>query len=116
MKVSFEGIQEQAVTFEAITTGSQAVETGAPASLSADGTVRKAEAGDVPVGLVLEVRGGYAGVQTHGYQRMPCAADLTVGFARLAVAEGGKLAVSQTGREGFVVDVDASAGVCGVIF
>lgn len=69
-----------------------------------------------PVGLVLGVKGDLAAVQVAGYMRLPCASDLAVGCALLALDSSGKLDAGTTGRPGIVTDVDTAAGICGVIF
>lgn len=114
MKVSFEGIGERVATFEAETQGSTAVVPGEAVTLSGSGKVCAcANAGDIPAGMALDVRDGYAAVQVAGYVKLPCASGLTVGWHSLAVDSTGKLAETSGGRGALVTDV--SDGVCGVI-
>lgn len=114
MKVSFEGIGENVATFEVETEGAAAAAPGKAVTLSANGKVRACAAeGEIPVGVALEVRGGYAAVQTAGYVKLPCAAGLTVGYQHVAVDADGKLTAAADGRGCIVTDVDS--GVCGVI-
>ena len=116
MKVSFEGIGEKAATFEAQETGEAKVRPGEAVTLCGNGRVCACtSAGDVPVGVALSLRGGYAAVQTGGYVKLPCAAELTAGFHRVSMTGEGKLTADPNGREAVVVDVDVSAGLCGVI-
>lgn len=114
MKVSFEGIGETVATFEAETEGATAVKPGAAVTLSGNGKVCACTKDkEIPVGVALGVRGGYASVQTSGYVKLPCAAALTVGYQHVAMNTDGKLAVLATGRGCVVTDVED--GVCGVI-
>ncbi len=113
MNVSFDGIGEKIVTFEA----ASGVEAGAMVKMSGAGTVAACAAkNDVPIGKVLQVRGGICAVQTAGYMKLPCASGTVVGFGLFALGEDKKLASGTSGRPGFVVDVDSTAGECGVMF
>jgi len=85
-------------------------------SLAANNTVKVCPVSTTPVGLVLGVKGDLAAVQVAGYMRLPCASDLAVGCALLALDSSGKLDAGTTGRPGIVTDVDTAAGICGVIF
>ena len=113
MKVSFDGMGEKMFTFEAQT----GVEDGMMVKLAAAGTVAACSAaGDVPLGMARHLRGGICGVQTEGYMKLPCAAGMAVGFGLFSSGADGKLVKGESGRPGFVVDVDAVTGACGVIF
>ena len=112
MSISYEGVAEQVVTMKLDTTGTAAKE-GDLVSLAANNTVKVCPVSTTPVGLVL---GDLAAVQVAGYMRLPCASDLAVGCALLALDSSGKLDAGTTGRPGIVTDVDTAAGICGVIF
>lgn len=112
MKVAFDGMQEKMVTFEA----AEGVQAGSWVKVSAAGTVAPCQAGDVPAGLARQVRGGVCGVQTHGFMKGPCASGTETGFGLFACDSGKKLAAGDSGRPGFVLEVDTAAGVCGVLF
>lgn len=115
MKVSFEGMGEQVVTFEAVTTGSGAVTAGKPVVVTGNGTVSAtSKAGDIPAGVALSVRGGYAAVQVAGYVTLPCAASLTVGYQHIQLDASGKVAAAATGGRGALV-AHVADGVCGLI-
>ena len=105
MSISYEGVAEQVVTMKLDTTGTAAKE-GDLVSLAANNTVKVCPVSATPVGLV----------QVAGYMRLPCASDLAVGCALLALDSSGKLDAGTTGRPGIVTDVDTAAGICGVIF
>ena len=114
MKVSFMGIGEQVVTFEAVTNGENAAEAGAVAVLTENGKVSAtSKANELPVGLIIDVRGDYAAVQIGGYVKLPCDTGLTVGYQHLVTDASGKVKSGTTGRPCLVTDVDN--GVCGVI-
>lgn len=113
MKVSFDGIQEKMVTFEA----AQDVQEGSWVKVGSTGTVAPCAAeGDVPVGVAHQIRDGICAVQTCGYMKAPCAAGVAVGFGLFACDGNQKLANNTSGRPGFILNVDAAAGVCGVLF
>ena len=114
MKVSFMGIGEQVATFEAVTDGDTAAKAGGIAVMSGNGKVCAAsKAGELPAGLVIDVRGDYAAVQIGGYMKLPCDTGLTVGYQHLVTDASGKVKSATSGRPGLVVDVED--GVCGVI-
>lgn len=115
MKVSFEGMGEQVVTFEAETSGSGAVAAGKPVVVSANGKVSAAsKSGDVPAGVAVSVRGDYAAVQVAGYVTLPCAGSLTVGYQHIQLDASGKVTAASTGGRGVLV-TDVNDGVCGLI-
>ena len=115
MKVSFEGMGEQVVTFEAETSGSGAVTAGKPVVVSENGKVSAAsKSGDIPAGVALSVRGGYAAVQVAGYVTLPCDGALTVGYQHIELDEEGKVQHASTGGRGVIV-TDVTDGVCGLI-
>ena len=116
MKVSLEGVGENVVTFEAETQGAGAVTPRAAVKLCGPGKVCACSAaGDIPAGLALSIRSGYAAVQVSGYMKLPCSADLEEGYRTVAWDASGKLAENSAGRGVLVTDVDAPAGVCGII-
>lgn len=63
MNVSFQGMDQMVVTFQA----ASGVQKGDFVAMSANGTVSTAAYGDGIVGRVLNVRGGCAAVQVRGY-------------------------------------------------
>lgn len=115
MKVSFEGMGEQVVTFEAVTSGSGAVQAGKPVVMTANGQVGAApEAGAAPVGVALSVRGGYAAVQVAGYVTLPCDSSLAVGCQNIALDADGNVTAAVSGGRGAIV-TDVADGKCGLI-
>lgn len=110
MNVSFNGIGELTATFQV----SGQVEAGKPVKVSANGTVAPCgTAGDIPVGVALSVRNGYAAVQLKGYVRLPAATGLTAGWKTISLTKDGAVQTGETGRDLLVVDVND--GMCGLM-
>lgn len=113
MKVSFEGIGEQVVTFEA----QAGVAAGKTVKLTANGTVAPCTDNSIPCGVAVSVRNGAAAVAVAGYCRVKYSgAAPGVGYALLAAdASGGIKTVTTGGRQLLVTDVDAQSGTVGII-
>lgn len=113
MKVSFEGIGEQVVTFEA----QAGVTAGKPVKLAANGAVAPCTDNSVPCGVAVSVRDGAAAVAIAGYCRMKYSGTApALGYTLIAAdASGGIKAVSSGGRQLLVTDVDAQTGTVGII-
>lgn len=111
MKVSFEGIGEQVVSFAA--TGNV---KGNFVKMSGNGTVAACASADNFVGFCIETEGGFADVQTHGYIRCPYTGTApAVGYSQLTADANGKVKSAQTGREYLVLTVDTTAKTIGFI-
>lgn len=113
MKVSFQGFDEQVATFEA----GSGVTPGVPVKISANGTVSACGAADVPCGVAVNVREGYAGVQLRGYVRLPYTGSLTLGRQLVVADAGGKVKIS-TGSSGLpvlIIDLDSATSTAGII-
>lgn len=109
MNVNFNGYGENAATFIADSTLTQA---GVPVKISADGTVSPCSANEIICGICLEVRNGYAVVQLSGYARVNTTAKLALGYTKVAAAANGKVAANTSGREVLVVESRTSeAGI-----
>jgi len=115
MNVSFRGLNEKVNTFEAVTTGANAVVAGKPVAISSNGTVSACAANSVPVGIALDVRDGLVSVQVGGYMTAECEASLTVGFVKIGTTAAGKITSYASGREVFIVDKNTADGTCGFI-
>lgn len=111
MKVSFEGIGEQVVSFAASGTVK-----GNFVKMSANGTVAACSAGDGFVGYCIEADGGFADVQTAGFITCPYTGTApTVGYSILVADTAGKVKGAQSGREYLVLTVDTTAKTVGFI-
>ena len=109
MKVSFNGYDEKLITFEC----DETVKKGSLVKLTQNGEVAAGEDGDDFIGIAANVRGGFAGVQTCGYARVPVSGSVALGFQKLSAADGSavKAAVSG-GREHLILDAaDGNAGI-----
>ena len=111
MKVSFEGIGEQVVSFAAAGNVK-----GNFVKMSGNGTVAPCASADNFMGFCLDAEGGFADVQTHGYICCPYTGTApAVGYSQLAADVNGKVKSAQTGREYLVLTVDTNAKTLGFI-
>lgn len=113
MKVSFEGIGEQVISFEAAS-GTKKNEF---VKLSANSKVANCSADDLFAGYCINTDGGFADVMTHGYIEVGYTGETapTVGFATLSAAANGKVQADEDGREYLVIKVDSTNAVVGFI-
>ncbi|MDO4815167.1 MAG: hypothetical protein Q4A83_00995 [Bacillota bacterium] len=111
MKVSFEGIGEQVVSFAA-----NGEVKGAFVKMSSNGTVAACSAAENFMGYCINAEDGFADVQTHGYITCPYTGTAPhVGYNQLTADANGKVKTAQTGREYLVLDVDTTANTLGFI-
>lgn len=111
MRVSFNGFDEKFLTMEA----SGALQTGMPVTIGANGTAKPCTDAAAPVGIVRELRGGYAAVQVSGYVKVPYTGTLSLGWQTLQGDGAGAVKAAAAGRGAIVLDVDTTAKLCGVI-
>ena len=112
MKVSFEGVGEQVLSFEK----ASGTEKNVFVKLSANNTVAACAAGDKFAGYCISTDDSFAVVKTHGYIEVGYTGTApAVGYANLAADVGGKVKKADTGREYLVVKVDTSAATVGFI-
>ena len=111
MKVSFEGIGEQVVSFEAAS-GTKANEF---VKVSANSKVANCSADDVFAGYCIAADGGFAEVMLHGYIEVGYTGTTapTVGYDTLTAAGSGKVQADEDGREYLVIKVDTTNAVVG---
>ena len=113
MKVSFEGIGEQLISFAAAngTTKNEFVK------LSASGTLAKCSADDVFMGYCVKTGAGFADVMTHGYIEVGYVGQTapTLGYDTLTAAGSGKVQADDDGREYLIIKVDTTNAVVGFI-
>lgn len=113
MKVSFEGIGEQVISFAAAS-GTAKNEF---VKISANGTVAKCSADDVFAGYCINVDGGFADVKTAGYTEVGYSGETapSLGFCKLLAAGSGKVTADSDGREYLVLKVDTTNKLVGFI-
>lgn len=113
MKVSFEGIGEQVISFEA----ASGTEKNEFVKVSANSKVANCSADDVFAGICINTDAGFADVMTHGYVEAGYVGDTapTVGFCALSAAGSGKVQADEDGREYLVLKVDTTNAVVGFI-
>lgn len=112
MKVSFEGVGEQMLSFEKASGTAKNVFV----KVSANNTVAACSAGDVFAGYCINTDDSFAVVKTHGYIEVGYTGTApAVGYAKLAADACGKVKKSDTGREYLVIKVDSTAATVGFI-
>ena len=112
MKVSFEGVGEQVLSF----VKASGVEKESIVKLSANATVAKCAAGDNFAGVCIKADDSFADVKTAGYVELGYTGSApAVGYAKLTAAGADKVKTADTGREYLVIKVDSSAAVVGFI-
>ena len=110
MKVSFEGIGEQVISFAA----ASGLTKGVFVKMSASSTVTACSSGDGFVGYCCAAEGGFAEIRTHGYMKCPYSGTApSVGYGILVADAGGKVKSAQSGASYLIVDVDTTAGTVG---
>ena len=105
MNVSFEGLENAVVTFQ-----EEQVTAGYPVSMRSGATVGNAAAGAAPVGVALNVRGGFAALPYSG-----SAPEL--GWTALTADGSGGVKIpgsGEKGRECLVVQVDSKEKTVGL--
>ena len=116
MNVSFEGVNEQVLSFKSATGDSAAVK-GCFAAMSGNFTVALADEDDIFVGMCIKCADGFADIMTHGY--IECAytgtTAPTVGYNLLACADEETVEVAEAGREVLVLKVDTTNKIVGFI-
>ena len=108
MSVSFQGMDQLVVTFQA----AAGVSKGDFVKVSANGTVSAASSGEAPAGRVLNVRGGHAAVQLRGYTEAVYTGTLGLGWQDVTAAGSGKLKAAGENdevRKCLVVSTDTTA-------
>lgn len=116
MKVSFEGVNEQVLSFKSASVTDGAL-VGKPVKMSANLTVAGCSANDVFVGFGIHDEDGFADVQTHGYVECAYTGDTApaVGYGILVCASASAVAAAEAGREVLIVSVDTTNKIVGFI-
>ena len=104
MKVCFEDIGHMSATF-AVESG----EGGQPVRICENGTVKACGDGEVFCGVMESLRGGYGGVQLHGFVTLPYSGTApALGYGSLTADGNGGVKAASGGRNCLVVSVDAN--------
>lgn len=112
MKVSFEGIGEDIVTF--YNNKSSAAAAGMPVKMSGCREAAKCGDGERFFGVAVADDSEFAAVQTKGYAELPYSgSEPVVGFGKLAADGSGGVKIAETGGEFLIVDVDATNKLVG---
>ena len=114
MKVSFEGVGEQVLSFNK----ASGVTKGALVKMSVNSTVKACDAGDRFMGVCIASGDAFAEVKTAGYVELGYSGTApAVGYATLAAddAAGKVKTVTSGGAQYLVIKVDAAAGTVGFI-
>ena len=105
MKVAFDEIGRVAATFAC-----EGGEVGKLCKMAADGKVALCAAGDDFIGMMESVRGGYAGVQIHGFAEVAYTGTApNLGYTKLVSNGNGGVKTGDNGRAHLVVCVDENA-------
>ena len=108
MSVSFQGVDRLVVTFQA----ASGVSRGNLVTVSANGTVSAATSGAAPVGVALNVRGGYAAVQLKGCLEVEYNGTLNLGWQEITTHSAGKIKAAgenDAARRCLVLSTDTTA-------
>ncbi len=113
MSVSFLGFDEKTLTFSTAAD----LTPGTLVKLSSSKTVAACAADDAVFGVVISCRNCLACVQIGGYVVLPYTGTApTVGLNALCAGSSTALEVDTTnGREKYVLDIDTTAGTCGIL-
>ena len=112
MKVSFEGVGEQILSFAKANGTTKNVFV----KVSANNTVAACAAGDKFAGYCIAENGSFADVKTAGYIEVGYTGTApAVGYATLTAAANGKVKADANGREYLVLKVDTAAETVGFI-
>ncbi len=105
MNVDFKGFNEQVLTFEADSTVTQ---KGQWVTISANGKVAQASANSKLVGITVNVRNGYCGVQVCGVVTAAKSGSIELGYTQLVYTADGIKKDTTNGKEHLVLAVDDS--------
>ena len=103
MNVDFKGFNEQILTFEAdssVTGKNQWV------TISANGKVAQASANSKLIGITVNVRNGYCGVQVGGIVTCGKTGSIDLGYTKLVYTANGIKKDTTNGKEQLVLAVD----------
>lgn len=105
MNIDFKGFNEKVLTFEADNT---VTEKNQWVTLSNNGTVTQAAANSKLVGITVNVRNGYCGVQLCGTVTYPKTGSIALGYTKLVYTANGIKQDNTNGKEHLVLSVDSN--------
>lgn len=106
MKVSFDGFEAKALTFEA----AQSVTAGQLVSVLEEGKVAPCSQGECFIGVALSSGDDFVTVQVKGVMKVNCDDEnISVGLAPLAAGENNKVILSSGGINYWIIDKDTTA-------
>jgi len=112
MKVSFEGIDENIVTF--YNNKDKGAESGAPVRMSAACEAAQCADGERFFGVAVAGDTEFVAVQIKGYVEMGFTGTAPgIGFGKLAANGTGGVKTADAGSEFLIIDVDTTNGVVG---
>lgn len=111
MYANFEGLHSEVATFNC---DSSVTAPGQLVKMVGSGMVGKCTNNDPPVGVVVNVRNGYAAVQIKGFVQVPHDGTLTVGYRNIAAANDKTLKLNDTTGVKRLV-IESLNGVAGVV-
>lgn len=84
MYANFKGLNSEVATFSC---NSSVTESGQLVKLIGSGTVAKCLSGDQPIGVVVNVRNGFAAVAVRGYVQVPHDGTVTIGYRNISAVD-----------------------------
>lgn len=116
MNVSFEGVNEQVLSFKSATGAAAAVE-GKFAAMSGNFTVAVCAKDDVFVGMCINKADNFADLMTHGYIECKYSGENApqLGYNTFACASADTVCVAEAGREVLALKVDETNKIVGFI-
>lgn len=111
MNVSFNGFNQNVLTF----VSENDIKQNALVKMTDNGKVDACENGDEFIGVCVNSRLGYAGVQMTGYAKTTYSGDVAVGYVTVVCDENGGIKADENGRKVLVTDVDTTAQTVGFI-
>lgn len=115
MNVSFEGVNEQVLSFKSAS-GDNAAVKGKFVAMSDNFTVARCGASDTFVGMCIKNSDGFADVMTHGYIECKYSgSEPNVGYCKLSCPAADTVKAAEAGREVLVLKVDTASKIVGFI-
>ena len=108
---NFKGLNSEVATFSCSSSVTQA---GQLVKLIGSGMVGKCTSGEQPIGVVVNVRNGYAAVAVRGFVEVPHDGTVTVGYRNLSASDDKTVKIDNTNGIRCLV-LEAMNGVAGFL-